>query len=472
MTDFPVFSLDEPAIAQLAVVAKQTNLEAYLVGGFVRDKILGRESKDIDVVVIGDGIEFAQQFQKRFYPDREVAVFKNFGTAMLKAKDCEVEFVGARKESYSRDSRKPTVSPGTLREDQERRDFTVNALGISLNPENFGQLIDPFDGLKDMEAKVLRTPLNPDITFDDDPLRMIRAIRFSAQLGFSVHPETFEAIRKFKDRIKIVSAERIAEELNKIMLSPKPSIGWMHLHKSGLLKLILPELEAMKGVEVVQGKAHKDNFLHTLQVIDQGAEETNELWLRWAILLHDIGKPPCKRFIPGEGWTFHGHEDKGSRMVSRIFSRLKMPLNEKLRYVEKLVAMHHRPKSLAEDGVTDSAIRRLIVDAGDELDDLFILCRADMTTKHPDKLAKYRRNLERVRELMREVEERDALRNWQPPVSGEDIMAYFGIGPSRQVGQIKVAIREAILDGNIPNSREAAMQLMQELGASLGLEGK
>lgn len=472
MSQLQQFSFTEQAIGQLAEIAKTTQMEAYLVGGFVRDKILGRESKDIDVVVIGDGISFAQEFANRFYPNKEIAVFKNFGTAMVKTKDQEIEFVGARKESYNRNSRKPVVSPGTLREDQERRDFTVNALGISLNPHDFGQLIDPFNGLQDMEDKILKTPLDPEVTFDDDPLRMIRAIRFASQLGFSIHPDTFHAINKYKERLKIVSAERIAEELNKIMLSPKPSIGWRLLEKSGLLKLVFPEFDAMKGIEIAQGKAHKDNFIHTLQVIDQGAMETDNLWLRWAILLHDIGKPPCKRFIPGEGWTFHGHEDKGSRMVSKIFARLKMPLNEKLKYVEKLVAMHHRPKVLAEEGVTDSAIRRLIVDAGDDIDDLFILCRADMTTKHPEKLAKYRRNLDRVRELMREVEERDALRNWQPPIGGEDIMAYFGIGPSRQVGQIKEAIREAILEGTIPNTKEAAFKLMQDLGEQLELKGK
>ena len=448
----------------LRIVAEKTGIEAYVVGGFVRDIFLDRASKDIDVVVVGNGIEFATEFSKHIGNSSEFAVFKNFGTAMVRSNDWEVEFVGARKESYSRNSRKPEVSPGTLKEDQSRRDFTINALGISLNKNDFGTLLDPFHGLDDLKRKILRTPLEPGITFDDDPLRMMRAVRFASQLNFDILPETFDSIKKHKDRIRIVSFERIIEELNKILLSKKPSIGLNLLFECGLLEIIFPELKALHGVDYVNGKGHKDNFYHSLQVLDQGAEETKDLWLRWALLLHDIGKPVTKKFIPQEGWTFHGHEDKGSRMISKIFRKLKLPLNEKMKYVEKLVALHHRPKALAEDGVTDAAIRRLIVDAGEDLNDLFLLCRADMTTKSQDKLNKYRGNLLKVQELVVEVEERDALRNWQPPVSGEDIMAYFGLEPSKIIGIIKEEIRESILEGKIKNERQAALQLMKELG--------
>ncbi len=448
----------------LRIVAEKTGIEAYVVGGFVRDIFLDRASKDIDVVVVGSGIDFATEFSEHIGNSSEFAVFKNFGTAMVRSNDWEVEFVGARKESYSRNSRKPEVSPGTLKEDQSRRDFTINALGISLNKNDFGTLLDPFHGLDDLKRKILRTPLEPGITFDDDPLRMMRAVRFASQLNFDILPETFDSIKKHKDRIKIVSFERIIEELNKILLSKKPSIGLNLLFECGLLEIIFPELKALHGIDYVNGKGHKDNFYHSLQVLDQGAEETNDLWLRWSLLLHDIGKPVTKKFIPQEGWTFHGHEDKGSRMISKIFRKLKLPLNEKMKYVEKLVALHHRPKVLAEDGVTDAAIRRLIVDAGEDLNDLFLLCRADMTTKSQDKLNKYRGNLLKVQELVVEVEERDALRNWQPPVSGEDIMAYFGLEPSKIIGIIKEEIRESILEGKIKNEREAAIQLMKELG--------
>ena len=448
----------------LRIVAEKTGIEAYVVGGFVRDIFLDRASKDIDVVVVGSGIDFATEFSEHIGNSSEFAVFKKFGTAMVRSNDWEVEFVGARKESYSRNSRKPEVSPGTLKEDQSRRDFTINALGISLNKNDFGTLLDPFHGLDDLKRKILRTPLEPGITFDDDPLRMMRAVRFASQLNFDILPETFDSIKKHKDRIKIVSFERIIEELNKILLSKKPSIGLNLLFECGLLEIIFPELKALHGIDYVNGKGHKDNFYHSLQVLDQGAEETNDLWLRWSLLLHDIGKPVTKKFIPQEGWTFHGHEDKGSRMISKIFRKLKLPLNEKMKYVEKLVALHHRPKVLAEDGVTDAAIRRLIVDAGEDLNDLFLLCRADMTTKSQDKLNKYRGNLLKVQELVVEVEERDALRNWQPPVSGEDIMAYFGLEPSKIIGIIKEEIRESILEGKIKNEREAAIQLMKELG--------
>ncbi len=455
---------------QLAATTELTGTEAYLVGGFVRDIFLKRNSKDIDVVVLGDGIEFAKTFANQFHEVHDFAVFKNFGTAMVKTASFEIEFVGARKESYNRNSRKPIVSPGTLEEDLSRRDFTVNALAIGLNKHNFGQLLDPFNGMEHLQEQLLKTPLEPGITFDDDPLRMMRAIRFAAQLNFHIHEETFAAIKAYKNRMQIVSFERITEELNKIILAKQPSIGLQLLHDSGLLSLVFPELMAMSGIEYVHGKGHKDNFIHTLQVLDQGAATTNNLWLRWAILLHDIGKPVCKKYIPGDGWTFHGHEDKGSRMVSRIFRRLKLPLNEKMKYVEQLVAMHHRPKVLAEEGVTDAAIRRLIVDAGDALDDLFTLCKADMTTKSEEKLKKYRNNLDKVRELVNEVEERDALRNWQPPVTGEDIMRCFGIGPSKQVGEIKEALREAILEGQVKNERLAALEFMLATAQSKGME--
>jgi tRNA nucleotidyltransferase/poly(A) polymerase len=465
-----IVQLDALLFQQLAATTELTGMDAYLVGGFVRDIFLKRNSKDIDVVVIGDGIEFAKKFANQFHEKHDFAVFKNFGTAMVKTADFEIEFVGARKESYNRDSRKPLVSPGSLAEDLSRRDFTVNALAISLNKQNYGQLLDPYNGMEDMQSKVLKTPLAPGITFDDDPLRMMRAVRFASQLKFEIAAETFEAIQAYKNRIQIVSFERITEELNKIILSDKPSIGFQLLHDSGLLAIIFPELMAMSGIEYVHGRGHKDNFIHTLQVVDQGAAATHNLWLRWAILLHDIGKPPCKKYTPGEGWSFHGHEDKGSRMVSKIFRRLKLPLNDKMKFVEKLVAMHHRPKVLAEEGVTDSAIRRLIVDAAEDLDDLFVLCKADMTTKSEEKLQRYRKNLDRVLELVKEVEERDALRNWQPPVSGEDIMRCFDMSPCKLVGEIKEQLREAILEGQVKNEREAALKYMLEIAQSKGIQ--
>jgi poly(A) polymerase len=460
--------LSDPIFKSLQQVIQQQQVEAYLVGGYVRDIFLHRTSKDIDVVVVGDGIALAKAFAEE-HPGSDFAYFKTFGTAMVKTKEWEVEFVGARKESYSHNSRKPTVETGTLTDDQNRRDFTINALAISLQSHNFGELVDPFGGITDLDNKCIRTPLNPDITFSDDPLRMMRAIRFAAQLQFDIIDETYASIKRNIERIHIISGERIADELNKIMLSTKPSVGLKLLFDSGLLALIFPELAALQGVETKEGKAHKDNFYHTLMVVDNISEETDNLWLRWAALLHDIAKPITKRFIPGEGWTFHGHEDKGSRMVSKIFRKLKLPLNDKMKFVEKMVALHHRPKALAEEGVTDSAIRRLVVDAGDNLEDLFTLCRADMTSANLKKIAFYRQNLIQVQQQVAEVEERDALRNFQPPVTGEDIMRIFGLSPSKEVGILKTEIRESILDGKIKNNREEALQLMYEKAQTLGL---
>lgn len=462
-------ALTHPIFEQIARLVQQENTEAYVVGGFVRDIFLGRDSKDIDIVVVGDGINIAKQLAS-LIPGSSFSFFKNYGTAMVKTKQWEVEFVGARKESYTQFSRKPTVEPGTLDDDQKRRDFTINALAISLNKENYGSLVDPFNGIGDLENKIIRTPLDPDITFSDDPLRMMRAIRFATQLRFEIAADTFESITKNAHRISIISAERISDELNKMMLSPKPSIGFNLLFDSGLLKLIFPELAALQGVDVMEGKAHKDNFYHTLMVVDQICAETDNLWLRWTALLHDIAKPLTKRFDKTSGWTFHGHEDKGSRMVKRIFGNLKLPLNEKMKYVEKLVALHHRPKVLAEEGVTDSAIRRLIVDAGEDIDDLFTLCRADITSRNRHKLETYRTNLQQVKQMVTDVTERDALRNWQPPITGEDIMQTFGIGPGKEVGIIKTEIREAILEGKIANDKAEAQRFMFEIAQRLGLK--
>ncbi len=463
--------LTQPIFKQIAEITNKNNVPAYVVGGFVRDIFLNRPSKDIDVVVLGDGIQLAQQLSSKI-PKSSFSYFKNFGTAMVKTKDWEVEFVGARKESYTHNSRKPAVEPGSLTDDQNRRDFTINALAISLNNNDYGTLVDPFEGIKDLENKIIRTPCDPDITFSDDPLRMMRAIRFATQLRFEIEFETFEAIKRNAGRIKIISFERISDELNKIMLSKKPSIGFNLLFDSGLLQLIFPELAAMYGVDVIDGKAHKDNFYHTLMVLDNICADTDDLWLRWAALLHDIAKPVTKRFEKGNGWTFHGHEDKGSRMVKRIFGNLKLPLNEKMKFVEKIVALHHRPKVLAEEGVTDSAIRRLIVDAGEDIDALFLLCKADITSKNQNKVETYRKNLEQVKQLVADVTERDALRNWQPPITGEDIMKTFGIGPSREVGVIKTEIREAILEGKIANNYDEAYNFMLNTAATLGLKPK
>ena len=464
-------------INKVATAAEHLNVPAYLIGGFVRDKIIGRNTKDADIVCLGDGIALAHSTASFFVPKPYVAFFKNFGTAQIKVPIenetnnlFEVEFVGARKESYNRDSRKPMVEIGTLEDDQNRRDFTINALAISLNKNDFGKLIDPFNGVQDIENKILQTPLEPEQTFSDDPLRMMRAIRFATQLNFTIAPSTFEAITTMASRIKIVSQERITDELNKIMLASKPSIGWDLLSKSGLLQIVFPQMMALHGAEYVDGKGHKDNFYHTLQVLDNISEHTNDLWLRWAALLHDIAKPNTKRFEEGFGWTFHGHEVVGARMVPKIFNQLKLPLNEKMRLVQKLVALHLRPISLTKKNITDSAIRRLLFDAGDEIDALMLLCNADITSKNKQKVQRYLQNFELVKQRMKVVEENDHLRNWQPPISGELIIEVFNLKPSREVGKIKDAIREAILDGVIENNYTAAYEFMLIKAKELNLQ--
>ena len=451
----------------IAEEAEALKSDAFVVGGYVRDIFLKRSSKDIDIVVVGSGIELAQKIGHRLKTN--VIIFKNFGTAMIKYDGLEIEFVGARKESYRNDSRKPIVETGTLEDDQKRRDFTINAMAVHLTKNNFGELVDPFNGVQDLNDKLLRTPLDPDITFSDDPLRMMRAIRFASQLHFTIDKSALKAINKNAKRISIVSAERISEELNKIISSDKPSIGFDLLFNTGLLQIIFPQLCLLHGVEFINGKGHKDNFYHTLEVLDNVAKNSNDLWLRWAALLHDIAKPATKRFEEGQGWTFHGHEDKGARMVKHIFRQFKLPLNEKMKFVEKLVQLHLRPIVLAKEFVTDSAIRRLLFDAGDDIDFLMILCHADITTKNEYKIRKYKDNFKIVQEKLKEVEQKDKIRNWQPPVTGEDIMITFGLGPGKEVGQIKNAIREAILEGEINNDFDQAYNFMLKVGTGLGL---
>ncbi len=455
---------------KIGAAADKLQMPCFLIGGFVRDKLIQRASKDADIVCVGDGILLAQEVAQLFQPKPNVHFFKTFGTAQIKVNDFDIEFVGARKESYQESSRKPMVENGTIEDDQNRRDFTINTLAIGLNKSNFGNLIDPFDGLFDLESKIIRTPLNPDITFSDDPLRMMRCIRFASQLGFYIEEKTFLAIERNKERISIVSQERITDELNKIIASPKPSVGFDLLFKSKLLSIIFPSMQALSGAEYVDGLGHKDNFYHTLEVLDNTAKQSTNLWLRWAAILHDIGKPATKRFEEGHGWTFHGHEVVGMRMVAKIFKQLKLPLNEHMKYVEKLVLLHLRPISLSKDEITDAAMRRLLFDAGDDLEDLMILCKSDITSKNQAKVKRFLANFDLVLERLKIVEEKDKIRNWQPPIDGEIIMQTFQLGPSKEVGLIKTAVREAILDGLIENNYDAAFEYMLQQADQLGLK--
>ncbi len=463
-------SLSEPVFKFVAAAASDLQLETYTVGGYVRDLLLERNCKDIDFVCVGNGIALAEKTAQKINPEIQVSVFKNFGTAHFRWHDLDLEFVGARKESYNFESRKPVVTEGTLEDDQNRRDFTINAMAISLNKNNYGELIDPFNGMDDLAAKIIRTPLDPDIIFSDDPLRMMRAIRFATQLDFTIHETTFKSIQKNAERIKIISQERISDEMNKIILAKVPSTGFKLLDESGLLKIIFPEMTALKGVQEIEGKGHKDNFYHTLQVLDNISRYSKDLWLRWSAILHDIAKPPTKKFIVGEGWTFHGHEVLGSKWVPGIFRRMKLPMGAEMKFVQKMVFLHLRPIALTKEEITDSALRRLLFEAGDDIEKLLSLCEADITSKNKEKVKRYLTRFEEVREKLKTVEEKDKIRNFQPPVSGELIMETFGINPSREIGIIKEEIKEAILEGKIRNDYNEAFAMMLELGAKLGLK--
>jgi putative nucleotidyltransferase with HDIG domain len=464
-------ALNNKIFEVISQASKELNLESYVIGGFVRDLLLERDfKKDIDIVAVGSGIELALKVSELLPKKPKVQVFKTYGTAMLRFEDTEIEFVGARKESYNLESRNPVVENGTLEDDQNRRDFTINALALSLNQKNFGELSDPFNGLEDLKNKIIKTPLDPDITFSDDPLRMLRGIRFANQLGFEIEEKSLQSITKNAERIKIISGERIVDELNKILSTDKPSIGFLLLYKTGLLDIILPELTALNQVEEIEGQTHKNNFYHTLEVVDNICPNTDDVWLRWSALLHDIGKAPTKRFNKKQGWTFHGHEFLGGKMAKKIFERLHMPLNHKMKFVQKMVMLSSRPIVLSEEVVTDSAVRRLVFDAGEDVESLMTLCEADITTKNPNKFKKYHQNFEIVRQKIVEVEERDHVRNFQPPISGEEIMAIFNLQPSREIGILKEAVKEAIMEGEIPNEYQAAYDFVLKRGAKLGLK--